>query len=84
MATPQPKQACGGILMLLQGVNAVVGHGGEDFVKLDLEVGDVLPDMQTTISQGQHVRGDLGVGVLVSNTGGRSLAIVPRSSLPMQ
>jgi hypothetical protein len=40
--------------------------------------------MQTTISQGQHVRGDLGVGVLVSNTGGRSLAIVPRSSLPMQ
>ena len=50
MATPQAKQVCGGILMLLQGMNAVVGHGGEDFVKRDLQVGDVLPDMQITIS----------------------------------
>ena len=65
-------------------MNAVVGHGGEDFVTLDLQVGDVLPNLQITISQGQLVRRDPGVRVLVSNTGGRSLEIARRSSLPMQ
>jgi cytochrome c553 len=36
---------------------------------------DVLPQMQVTISHRQHIRGDLGVRVPVSNTGGRAVQL---------
>jgi mono/diheme cytochrome c family protein len=37
---------------------------------------DVLPQMQVTISRRQHIRGNLGVRVPVSNTAGRQIQIV--------
>ena len=36
---------------------------------------DVLPQMQVTISHRQHIRGDLGVRVPVSNTAGRAVQL---------
>jgi mono/diheme cytochrome c family protein len=36
---------------------------------------DVLPQMQVTISHRQHIRGDLGVRVPITNTSGRALQI---------
>jgi cytochrome c553 len=36
---------------------------------------DVLPQMQVTISHRQHIRGDLGVRVPVSNTSGRAVQL---------
>lgn len=43
-----------------------------DFAKTDW---DILPQMQVTISHRQHIRGDLGVRVPVTNTAGRSIQI---------
>jgi hypothetical protein len=37
---------------------------------------DVLPQMQVTISRRQHIRGDLGVRVPISNTAGRSIQLM--------
>jgi hypothetical protein len=37
---------------------------------------DVIPEMQVTISRRQHVRGNLGVRVPVSNTAGRPVQIM--------
>jgi cytochrome c2 len=37
---------------------------------------DVLPQMQVTISHRQHIRGDLGVRLPVSNTAGRPVQLV--------
>ena len=36
---------------------------------------DILPQMQVTISHRQHIRGDLGVRVPVSNTAGRAVQL---------
>jgi hypothetical protein len=36
---------------------------------------DVLPQMQVTISHRQHIRGDVGVRVPVSNTAGRAVQL---------
>jgi len=36
---------------------------------------DLLPQMQLTISRRQHIRGDLGVRVPVSNSAGRATQI---------
>jgi hypothetical protein len=37
---------------------------------------DVLPQMQVTISRRQHVRGDLGLRVPVTNTTGRPVQLM--------
>jgi len=37
---------------------------------------DVVPQMQVTISRRQHIRGDLGVRVPVTNTAGRSVQLM--------
>jgi mono/diheme cytochrome c family protein len=44
----------------------------KDGVKTDW---DILPQMQVTISRRQHIRGDLGVRVPVTNTAGRAVQI---------
>ncbi|HKR84255.1 MAG TPA: hypothetical protein VJS37_08775, partial [Terriglobales bacterium] len=36
---------------------------------------DILPQMQVTISHRQHIRGDLGVRVPLTNTAGRSIQL---------
>lgn len=36
---------------------------------------DILPQMQVTISHRQHIRGDLGVRVPMTNTAGRSIQL---------
>lgn len=46
-----------------------------DLVDLAKTNWDILPQMQVTISHRQHIRGDLGVRVPVTNTSGRSVQL---------
>jgi hypothetical protein len=46
-----------------------------DLVDLAKTDWDVLPQMQVTISHRQHIRGDLGVRVPVTNTAGRAVQL---------
>jgi hypothetical protein len=46
-----------------------------DLVDLAKTNWDVLPQLQVTISHRQHIRGDLGVRVPVTNTAGRPVQL---------
>ncbi len=54
----------------------IEGVASRDLVNAATTDWDVVPQMQVTISRRQHIRGDLGVSIPVTNTAGRPIKLM--------